>query len=396
MFSGHLDMEEGNYGQWHLFFDSTLGKFGLEGHVRSTTPDDERDSEWRMVDSCIVNWILATVHKSIFDIVRRDRHDAFSLWHAVEDLFQDNELQRAVYLEAELRSLQQGDMSMNEYCTKLKRLTYQLRDIDHPVSEPSQVLNLLRGLNPRYRYVKPVITSKYPPHNFMSAQSFLILEELSFQNDANAKVGQALAASHGDHSGASSGSASDAPRSNTCSNNGGANKRSNQHRGRGGDGGPRPNNSSNNQGAPWTAGYNPWQGMVQAWPMPFYALGAGVLGPRSPFQPQHAMTAAHHGGAPPSVFDTRALYAAHNSAASHMPHRVCWTGTSTPARHPICPRLPVTSTPRVSFIFCHHSRQWCSHSRMPVTHQAQTLIPTATSPLKLNDVLISPSSIKKN
>ena len=57
-------------------------------------------------------------------------------------------------------------MSINDYCTKLKRLADKLRDIGHPVSEPSQVLNLLRGLNPCYRYVKPVITSKYSPHSF--------------------------------------------------------------------------------------------------------------------------------------------------------------------------------------------------------------------------------------
>ncbi|XP_066320126.1 uncharacterized protein [Miscanthus floridulus] len=130
-----LDMDEGNYGQWRHFFDPTLGKFELEGH-------------------------------GVFDIVRRDRHNAFFLWHAVEGLFQDNKLQRAVYLEIVLRILQQGDMSMNDYCTKLKRIADQLRDIGHPVSEPSQVLNLLRGLNPRYRYVKPVITSKYLSYSF--------------------------------------------------------------------------------------------------------------------------------------------------------------------------------------------------------------------------------------
>jgi hypothetical protein len=195
-----LNMDEGNYGQWHLFFDSTLSKFRLEGHVRSPTLSDERDRKWRMVDSCIVNWILATVSKGVFDVIRRDHHDAFSLWHAVEGLFQDNELQRTVYLEAEPRSLQQGDMSMNDYCIKLKCIADRLHDIGHPVSEPSQVLNLLRGLNPQYCYVKSVITSKYPPHNFMSVRSFLILEELSFQHDANAEAGQALTATHGDHS----------------------------------------------------------------------------------------------------------------------------------------------------------------------------------------------------
>ena len=74
-----LDMDEGNYGQWRLFFDSTLGKFGLESHVRSPTPSDERNGEWRMVDSCVTNWILTTVSKGVFDIVRRDQNIAFSL-----------------------------------------------------------------------------------------------------------------------------------------------------------------------------------------------------------------------------------------------------------------------------------------------------------------------------
>ncbi|XP_066385277.1 uncharacterized protein [Miscanthus floridulus] len=192
-----LDLDEGNFGQWHHFFDSTLGKFGIKSHVRSTTPDDERDGEWRMVDSCIVNWILATVSKGVFDIVRRDRHDEFTLWHAIEGLFQDNEMQRAVYLEAELRSMVQGGLSINDYCTKLKQIADQLRDIGHAVSEPSQVLNLLRGLNPKFRYVKPVITSKSPPHTFQSARSFLILEEPSFQHDATVEAGQSLTASHG-------------------------------------------------------------------------------------------------------------------------------------------------------------------------------------------------------
>ncbi|XP_066354390.1 uncharacterized protein [Miscanthus floridulus] len=113
-----------------------------------------------------------------------------------------------MYLETELRTLQQGDMSMNDYYTKLKQIVDQLRDIDHPVSELSQVLKLLRGLNPRRHYVKPVITSKYPSYSFQSTRSFLILEELSAQHDANAKAGQALAVTHGDNPSGSSNSAS--------------------------------------------------------------------------------------------------------------------------------------------------------------------------------------------
>jgi hypothetical protein len=181
-------MDEGNFGQWRHFFESALGKFGLEAHIAAVTPDDYRDREWRRIDSCVVNWILTTVSKGVYDVVRRDHHDAFTLWHAIEDLFHDNELQRVVYLETELCSLNQGDMSMNDYCTKLKRIADQLHDIGHTVSEPSQVLNLLRGLSPKYRHVKPVITSKFPPHTFQSARSFLILEELSLQHDSTVEA----------------------------------------------------------------------------------------------------------------------------------------------------------------------------------------------------------------
>jgi hypothetical protein len=110
------------------------------------------------------------------------------LWTAVERLFLNNELQRTVYLEDELRNLHQGDMSINNYRTKLKRLADQLRNIGHLISKSSQVLNLLRGLRPRYRHLKPVITAKFLPHTFMSTRSFLILEELSEKHDVKAEA----------------------------------------------------------------------------------------------------------------------------------------------------------------------------------------------------------------
>lgn len=147
---------------------------------------------------------------------------------------------------------------MNDYCTKLKRLADQLTDISHPISKPSQVLNLLRGLNPKYRYIKPVITAKYPPHTFMSVRSILMLEEVSIQHDAAAEATQALTATHGEQSGNKEGSSSSAPRrdnysnngnDNSCSNNRGDHRRGHNY-GNDNGGGPRSNNSN--------APNNPW------------------------------------------------------------------------------------------------------------------------------------------
>jgi hypothetical protein len=199
------DLLESNYNQWRCLLDSVLGKFGLVSHVCSPPPLVERDAEWRQIDCCVVNWLYTIVNKSIFDLVYKPDTSAFSIWSAIEGLFRDNELQHAVLLEAEFRSVVQGDPSSTEYCTKLKKLFDNLRDVGHPVSEPSQVLNLLRGLNPKFRHVKPVLTSK--SHTFMSARSYLLLEELQLQQDDKTEAGQALLTTHGGSAGSSGSSA---------------------------------------------------------------------------------------------------------------------------------------------------------------------------------------------
>ncbi|CAN6304614.1 unnamed protein product [Urochloa humidicola] len=168
-----LDLLDPNYSQWRCLFDSVLGKFGLDALVKSPTPIAQRTAEWRQIDCCLVNWMYTTVQKNVFDLVYKHRASAFSVWSDIEGLFRDNEMQRAVYLEAEFRSLNQGDLSINDYCSRLKQLADGLRDVGQPVSEASQVLNLLRGLNRKYRHVKPVITSKH--HTFMTARSYLLL-----------------------------------------------------------------------------------------------------------------------------------------------------------------------------------------------------------------------------
>ena len=131
--------------------------------------------------------------------------------------------------------------------------------------------------------------------------------------------------------------------------------------------------------------------------MPFRAPGAGVLGPRPPFQPQQAMAATHlpppSPAGPSNVFDNSALYAALQTAGvqHHPPSASNWyfdTGatshmSSSPGNFPSSTLRPSNSIITVG-----------NGARMPVTHQAYTLIPTATSPLHLNDVLISPSLVK--
>jgi len=266
-----LDLLDSNYSQWRCLLESVLGKFGLLGHVRSPPPLADRDAEWRQVDYSIVNWLYTTVNQGVFDLIYKPDASAFTIWSDIEGLFRDNEMHCAFILEADFRSVVQGDLSIDAYCTKLKKLSDKLRDVGHPVSEPSQVLNLLRGLNPKYRYVKPVLTSK--PHTFMSARSYLLLEEIQLQHDDNTAAGQAFLANHGGSAGSvapaahggSSGSAGSSSGASGASNpDAGGNRGSkpkNKRRGRAPSAG---SSSSGNTSAapqrpqvPWTANYNP-------------------------------------------------------------------------------------------------------------------------------------------
>jgi hypothetical protein len=97
---------------------------------------------------------------------------------AIHALYHDNQLQCAVFYEAKFHNLYQGDLSITDYCAKLKSLTDNLCDVGQPISKPSQVLNLLCGLNPKYCQAISAINSRHPPHTFLSIRSHLLMEEL--------------------------------------------------------------------------------------------------------------------------------------------------------------------------------------------------------------------------
>ena len=108
-----------------------------------------------MVDQCILSWFYNTISKDVRAIVRAPKATEYTIWNAIHDQFRDHELHRAVYLEAEFRSLFQGDMDIKTYTGRLKQLVDDLHDVGQPIHETSQVLNMLRGLSPQVPARRP-------------------------------------------------------------------------------------------------------------------------------------------------------------------------------------------------------------------------------------------------
>jgi len=174
-----LNMDDGNFRQWRSFFTLTFQKFGLVSHVDGTVDAAAMidDPEWLQVDSCIAQWLYSTMSKDIWSDVYRPQNSAYTAWSAITGQFLDNSLQRAVYTQQEFHSLYQGDMTVGEYCGRLKRLADTLYDCGAAVSDTALVINTLRALNNKFSQAIAVLTTMKPPPTFLYTKSYLLQEE---------------------------------------------------------------------------------------------------------------------------------------------------------------------------------------------------------------------------
>nr|XP_020181751.1 uncharacterized protein LOC109767407 [Aegilops tauschii subsp. strangulata] len=300
-----LDLLAGNYSQWRRHFDTVLGMFGLRTHVDAAAVPRPRDPEWQMAGHTVVHWLYTTISPELLEAVMQSEDTALTVWRAVDDIFRNNQLARAVYIDAEYHAVVQGDMTVMQYCTRLKSFADQLRDLGQPVTDTRQVFHLLRGLNRQYHSVIPHITSQNPLPSLLQVRSFLLLEEHRAEQTARLQSAHALWAGRG-----SSTPPAPAPPAPPPGNDNTSRGRGRQRRRGRGNGGPPASLAQPAPRAPIcpapAPGANSWTGLVQAWPMQWRAPGSGVLGPRPGTPHQQAMFAAPTpygygapGGAPP-------------------------------------------------------------------------------------------------
>ena len=73
---------------------------------------------------------------------------AYVIWHGIEEQFRDNELHRAVYLEAEFCNLVQGDMDIARYTDRLKQLAIPFATSANPSARPARCSTFSAGSAP--------------------------------------------------------------------------------------------------------------------------------------------------------------------------------------------------------------------------------------------------------
>jgi hypothetical protein len=178
-----LDPTSSHYPRWRGQVLLTLRWFILNDHVL-VDHDAPLPRSWCLMDSVVLSWLHDTITVELQDITRDQADTACQAWLALEDQFLENRDARALHLDAQFHLFSQGDLSVGEYCRQMKGLADSLRDLGEPVVDRTLVLNLLRGLSPRYGHMKALIKRSVPFPTFHAVRNELLLEELTMANEA--------------------------------------------------------------------------------------------------------------------------------------------------------------------------------------------------------------------
>jgi hypothetical protein len=129
---------------------------------------------------CVVKaWILDSLTDDLAEIISSQGTTARDAWLAVESQFLGNRETRAIQLEMKFRNFVQGDLSVTEYCRRLKKMADDLTALGEVVTDRTLVLNVLRGLNEHFTHVGALLRCARPFPTFLQVKDDLSLVELT-------------------------------------------------------------------------------------------------------------------------------------------------------------------------------------------------------------------------
>jgi hypothetical protein len=322
-----LDLQTSNYLQWRGMFTDALQKYALEDHILASAYPANPTPQWSRLDAIVRSWLNGAVAPELLAMVVDTTVvlPAHTLWSRLSSIYHDNAETRSSYLEQEFHGLQQGAMTVGDYCRKQKALADELNAMGTTTSDRSLVQNTLRGLGQRLAYMRTLLLKQRPFPTFLDVRSSLLLEELTLvQSDASPTAFVAR-------------SAAPAPLHQSGTDNPGGTRRSAelcrnfQQRGSCRFGArckfthvaaaswSRNNGSSSNNTtaganrvstAPWPSPQNPWAGSIHMWPGPWTSAprppGASMPGPPHAYHAAmpHAYHAAMSAARPPPSLPT--------------------------------------------------------------------------------------------
>jgi len=168
-----LEMESGQYNSWAELFRIHCRAFEVSEHIDPTViaptivvaTDKEKQVTnastvelWKRIDAIVLQWIYSTISNDLLHTILKPNATAAQAWVALENIFQDNQSSRAVYLEHKFVTTKlDNHTNISSYCQTLKMLADQLANVGAPVTNQRLVLQLIAGLNESFENVAMMI-----------------------------------------------------------------------------------------------------------------------------------------------------------------------------------------------------------------------------------------------
>lgn len=173
-----LDFDKLNYNSWRELFETHCISFEVMGHLDGRSlPKDAGDQAWKHLDSLVKMWIYSTIKPNILHMVMKRGDTSRQVWEKIDCMFQDNKDARTNVLDAELRTIQLGEMSISDYCHKIKVIADLLANINEPVSQRTLVMSTVNGLTEKYKQVAGIIRHQKSMPTFLEVRTMLMTEE---------------------------------------------------------------------------------------------------------------------------------------------------------------------------------------------------------------------------
>jgi hypothetical protein len=172
-----LDLSFTHYAWWRDNVVLTLGRYSLSNHVLMDTTYVGVPS-WDMMDSVVKPWIYDTIFPDLQDVTRQRGHTTCHAWLASENHFLGNHKTCTLHIDATFQSFAQGDISINDYCQKMKGFTSSLTDLGVDITDHVLMLNVLHGLNKNFEHLCTIFMHATSFPSFQKVLNDLCLEEI--------------------------------------------------------------------------------------------------------------------------------------------------------------------------------------------------------------------------
>lgn len=125
-----LDLGSANYSKCRCLFLITLSKYALSDHILSDAFPN--NGAWARMDCVVLAWLYGTIAADLLETVLQPVVTARQVWLCLEQMFLGHHEQRAMQVSAEFHHFEQGDLSANNYCRRLKALAGHSRRARRP------------------------------------------------------------------------------------------------------------------------------------------------------------------------------------------------------------------------------------------------------------------------